>query len=118
MATSEDLEVRVRHLEVQLRIMRQLTVSENYPFGQCALDADLTEYLYVTILRVVEEADKHLTSGGQMTFWGFVERIYAVAPEQGKDGKFAQSILDALHEGRQFPKVYDHMLSHGIMAIP
>jgi hypothetical protein len=117
MATSEDLEARVRHLEFQVGIMRQLTVREKYPFGQYALEAGLTEDVYDVILRVVEEVDKHLTSGGQMTFWEFVERLDAVAPDRGKDGKFARSVLASLHEGRQFREVYDHMMSHGMMVI-
>lgn len=49
------------------------------------------------ILRV-GEIDKHLTSGGRMTFWELVERVLAVVLEQGKDGKFARNVLGALRE--------------------
>ena len=117
MATVEDLEERVKHLEFQLGLTRKLTVRENYPFGQYALDAGMTEDLYHSVFGLVEEADKHVTSGGQMTFWEFVEKVYAAAPERGKDGKFARNILNALHDGGQFPELYEHMMQHGMMAI-
>lgn len=117
MATLEELEARIKHLEFQHGIMRHLTVRDNYPFGQYALDADMTKDQYGAILGLMDEVEKHVISGGQMTFWEFVERVYAVAPERGKDGKFARNVLNALHEGRQYPEVYEHMMKHGMMVI-
>lgn len=117
MASLEELETRVKHLEYQFRIVRQLTDPERYPFGQYILDADLTKEQAHALTEIVERVDKDIMSGGQMTFWEFVERVYAVIPERGKDGKFARSVLNALHEGRQFPEVYEHMMKHGMMVI-
>jgi hypothetical protein len=116
MATLEELEQQIEHLNFKLGLLMEMVGSQNDPFTYHCLEADLGKDQIQAILGLMDEVwnEAKKKGGKPMNHHEFEQRVYQIVPSHKGDYHFAEGIVSTLYDEGKYKEVFKHMKKDGM----
>jgi hypothetical protein len=115
------VEERIRALESEVEELKEkqgrlltLTDPQRHPFTYLTLEANLTRPQVESILNLMDETERSLSTSQPMHHVEFERRVYEIVPSRAGDYHFAEDIVRTLNDSNQYTSVHNHMRTSGM----